>query len=844
MKKIFLSMCWMAFAQVVAAQIAEGLYSIQLAATQKGLDAENANRFANNCTVRLWGANARGESQVWRIVKSDSKADNGTVFYKIILASSGKALDAEPSHFFENDCKVRLWDDLHGVNSQLWIIKTLGNNKYQIELAASGKALDADGASMNDNGCIIHLWDKRNDGFKTQTWRIEKTNLIVAQPPPPPTPPSGRPNPNNVRDHRNEGNQNDGQVVNNGNWGGGEDYTRIVTTGNRMVKNKIELLAALKAAVRGDVVYVDDNANIDLSGEKEIVINEGVTLASGRGHNGSLGAFLFCDNLGSYNLFHITAKNTRITGLRLKGPMASEKPAHGEKDVPGCIAIDCGTEVDEENLNFQVPDLQVEIDNNEIWAWPLHGVNVEFVKGVKIAYNEIHHNRYDYDGHGHGYGTSINAGQAIVEKNIFSFNRHDIASGGHPFSSYIFRNNLVLQGGTHHSIDVHGWHEKEQNHLRPDGHCTAGNNFLIDGNIVLEDFNWIKSTFWAYNVLIRGIPKDVVTIRNNKFAQKKDYTIAQCQDGGLDWSNRFWNVFDVLTIVSGIAVENNNAFGVDYPNALFISTSGDSYWNFRHFDPRPFTYDPTLKKEVPKYVMQVGNFNGDKRDDLFYSDGNKWMISYLTKGEFQEGNRSNTPANELRFGDFDGDGKTDVFSTNGKQWRISKGGTNEWMEINSSSIALDKLRFGDFDGDGKTDVFYIDGKQWKVSKGGTTEFSFLNESAASLSDLIFADFNGDKKTDILWVHDGKWQVSWSGQTAWDKINTAGIPVYNLRTGDFDGDGKADLFKTEDGKWFVSYAGRSTWQKINSSPYTVNDLTFGDFNGDGRTDIIVSFNEWR
>jgi hypothetical protein len=181
------------------AQIKNGFYTIKLAASGKGLDADFPNIKNNGCIVHLWDFKKESITQNWIITKLDNKADNPFSTYKITLAASGKALDAEQTNIFINDCKVRLWDDNKGVQSQAWYIKALGNNKFQIVLAASGKALDADAPNINNNDCIVHLWDKRNDGFKTQTWIIQPSQVKPV--PPPPLPPNGQ---GEVRDHRGE----------------------------------------------------------------------------------------------------------------------------------------------------------------------------------------------------------------------------------------------------------------------------------------------------------------------------------------------------------------------------------------------------------------------------------------------------------------------------------------------------------------------------------------------------------------------------------------------------------------------------------------------------------------
>jgi Ricin-type beta-trefoil lectin domain-like len=199
MKKLILCIVFLPYCLLVMGQIQAGRYTIRLSASGKALDADFTNRYRNDCKIHLWSFNKDSETQNWNITKIDSKAaDNPNNLYKITLAISSKALDADPTNFLNNECRVRLWDDKNGINAQAWIIKSLGNNKYQIVLAVSGKALDADGPNINNNDCIVHLWDKRNDGFKTQTWLIE-TSKPIPVPPPPPVP---KPMEGVVRDHR------------------------------------------------------------------------------------------------------------------------------------------------------------------------------------------------------------------------------------------------------------------------------------------------------------------------------------------------------------------------------------------------------------------------------------------------------------------------------------------------------------------------------------------------------------------------------------------------------------------------------------------------------------------
>lgn len=108
----------------------------------------------------------------------------------------------------------------------------------------------------------------------------------------------------------------------------------------------------------------------------------------------------------------------------------------------------------------------------------------------------------------------------------------------------------------------------------------------------------------------------------------------------------------------------------------------------------------------------------------------------------------------LRFGDFDGDRKTDVFVTSGGVWYISKRGVDWWTELNSSSTPLSQLAFGDFDGSGTTDVFRGNGSQWQVSYGGTGRWQALPSDLklpphTSVNGFLFGDFDGNGAKDVF-----------------------------------------------------------------------------------------------
>ena len=82
---------------------------------------------------------------------------------------------------------------------------------------------------------------------------------------------------------------------------------------------------------------------------------------------------------------------------------------------------------------------------------------------VKIHGNFIHHNQHQGKD---GYGVAVNEGAyALIERNVFDFNRHAIKASPDPGTGYVAKYNLVLKGGGVHDgflntythlFDVHG----------------------------------------------------------------------------------------------------------------------------------------------------------------------------------------------------------------------------------------------------------------------------------------------------------------------------------------------------------------------------------------------------
>lgn len=309
--------------------------------------------------------------------------------------------------------------------------------------------------------------------------------------------------------------------------GGGTGYARTIDPSGAnvtIVRTATELKNALSTATSGKIVYVADDANIDLSGQtSSISIKAGVTLASGRGRNGSLGGLVYSNTFTedtSRGWFATGGTGTRITGLRIMGPFNGPWRTY------------------QEYHGVYVGHANCEIDNCELFGWNYDAVTVLLSSNACTPYfhhNYVHHNTKL--GCGYGVCPGFNTGNVapIIEGNIFDFERHSIASHGSLGMSYEARYNLILEHSISHVFDMHGGTD------RGDGTTTAGTIIRIHHNTVR---NFDQSA-----VCVRGVPsigngatEAGAWTNNNRFYHPNDsLCIRQINDTGNFW--KYNNVF-------------------------------------------------------------------------------------------------------------------------------------------------------------------------------------------------------------------------------------------------------------------------------------------------------------
>ncbi len=261
--------------------------------------------------------------------------------------------------------------------------------------------------------------------------------------------------------------------------GGGEGYHDIYTTGDITVTNLDEFRAALQQAEAGQVIWVPDGVEIDLTDQPAVSIPGGVTLAGGRGNNGSPGALL--KRMGSGWMLTTGGDHVRVTGLRFEGAYEGNER----------VAIS--------SYFMSIGHYGGEVDNCEIYNFNTSGIAVgRSAMGAYIHHNYMHHIWQA----GLGYAVTTNDSDVRIMFNRFDCGRHHAKSAGWPGAGYEFAHNWVGPNAISTHVDMHGGRD------RGDGTDIAGDWIYVHHN-----------TFMGRKrpVGIRGVPSQGGWIHNNWF---------------------------------------------------------------------------------------------------------------------------------------------------------------------------------------------------------------------------------------------------------------------------------------------------------------------------------------
>lgn len=255
-------------------------------------------------------------------------------------------------------------------------------------------------------------------------------------------------------------------------------------------------------------------------------------------------------------------------------------------------------------------------------------------------------------------------------------------------------------------------------------------------------------------------------------------------------------------------------------------------------DPDSFPAGNCLRSLAPSPVTNqwggaqytwVGDFNGDRKDDIASASGNLVYMKLSNPGAFSfTGFTSQTwglitlppylPQDPLWgsseyswVGDFNGDGKDDIASAVGGAIRVhlstGSGFTSQtWNVVNEWAIGA-WTRVADFTGDGKDDI---------ASANGGTIYMKISTGSGFISQ--------------------RWTVT----NAWGGASYAWVA-------DFNRDGRADFASANAG---VVHMKLSQGTHFSSQDWTVSNQWGGpqytwiiDYDSDGYKDIVSAYNPW-
>lgn len=259
------------------------------------------------------------------------------------------------------------------------------------------------------------------------------------------------------------------------------------------VKDYNSLLEALNKVRPHETILLKKKIKIDLTNKPTLIIPAFVTIKS----KSNKKAVLFTTSLGDSTaspLILINGDSVKIIGIRIIGADTLQRN-------------DEAILLQKENKFYSLPlkrGIECRFKGLEVVECELMGFShaAIFLKqnaSAFIHHNQIHHNQR----RGLGYGICLDRAFALIQYNIFDWNRHHVAGTGLPGTSYEASYNISYGHGNSYAFDMHGQRD------RKDSIDAAGTFISIHNNT----FYLIKQSA----ILINGNTVNEALIYDNKF---------------------------------------------------------------------------------------------------------------------------------------------------------------------------------------------------------------------------------------------------------------------------------------------------------------------------------------
>jgi hypothetical protein len=414
------------------------------------------------------------------------------------------------------------------------------------------------------------------------------------------------------------------------------------TTGFRTARTAAELLMLLHGQAPlepGSVVEVEANISLPQDDLLQLTLPEGVTLRGVR--HGLVAGHTIATNAFPETLINVTGTNTRITGLTFRGATGGIST---NTKKSGAIGLNTT------KLSF--------VDHNELLHWTSEAVEVKgTVDGVAcrppharapdptamILRNYIHENARQNA----GYGVSTsNGGIALVQGNVFEYNRHAVASTYDAYNEYFAYDNLILPSA-------------------PTQFAAAG--FI---EFVTHDFDAHGSNRGSIPEYTGGTAGDYYDIGWNTFTASK--------------SDFLHSVF-VFGVRENFNLRGTPCSGARYHDNVSRQSEGDSVSD--HSTGHSLVkWGNVYNAPDPLAQLGYGDFDGDGHLDSFAATGAGWYLRSGGTAPWAFLRRSSTRLPDLILQDRDGDGRTDVTYTLGNTIYTAWAGISPGDQIGTVSL--------------------------------------------------------------------------------------------------------------------------------------------------------------